>query len=187
MVIPAMTVEYTCLLGVASGVPGLEHSPDMHVTYGNGQTFQIITQPDVTCFLVYRKLPQPIRGSARMKYTQEDADREAAFFADSHITETVLFRHIYERRFRGQLVNVEEGIFDHWHHGRLALMGDAAHKVSILSSPHGRRHPAAWLTNSLGHTRWRQISLLEETPLWKTLRLFRIRSIKLWKIRPRAR
>lgn len=128
----AMNVEYTCLIGMAPGIPGLDHSPDMHVTYGNRQTLQIVTQPNATFFLVYRKLAQPLRGSVKCNYTQEDADREAALFADSHVTETVLFRHIYEKRLRSQLVNLEEVIFEHWHHGRLAILGDAAHKVNIL-------------------------------------------------------
>lgn len=129
----AMNVEYTCLIGMAPGIPCLDHSPDMHVTYGNRQTIQIVTQPNATFFLVYRKLAQPLHGSVRSTYTQEDADQEAAFFADSHVTETVLFRHVYEKRLRSQLVNLEEVVFDHWHHGRLGIMGDAAHKVNTLS------------------------------------------------------
>ena len=124
-----MTTEYTCLIGMASNVPGLEHSPDMHVTYGNQSTIQIVLQPDSTFFLVYRKLARPIRGSKRINYTQEDADKEGAVFADFHVTENVLFGDIYERRVRSQLVNLEEVVFDHWHHGRLAILGDAAHKV----------------------------------------------------------
>ena len=127
-----MNVEYTCLIGMAPGIPGLEHSPDMHVTYGNQRTIQIVTQPNATFFLVYRKLAQPLRGSVKCNYTQEDADREAVLFADSHVTETVLFRHIYEKRLRSQLVNLEEVVFEHWHHGRLAILGDAAHKVNNI-------------------------------------------------------
>ena len=125
-----MKVEYTCLIGMAPGIPGLEHSPDMHVTYGDRRTIQIVTQPNATFFLVYRKLAQPFRGSVKRNYTQEDADREAALFTDSHVTETVLFRDIYEKRLRSQLVNLEEVVFEHWHHGRLAILGDAAHKVN---------------------------------------------------------
>lgn len=126
-----MKIEYTCLIGMAPGIPGLDHSPDMHITYGSGHTLQIVTQPNSTFFLVYQKVAQPIRGSTRITYTQEDADREAAKFADSPVTENVLFGEIYKKRLRGQLANLEEVVFDHWHHGRLAILGDAAHKVSI--------------------------------------------------------
>ena len=126
-----MKAEYTCLLGMASGIPGLDHSPDMSVTYGNGKTIQIVTQPDATFFLVYRKLEKPVIGPTRSHYTQQDADNEAAIFADSPVTENVLFKDIYEKRLRSQLVNLEEVVFEHWHYGRLAIVGDAAHKVSL--------------------------------------------------------
>ena len=114
---------------MASGILGLDHSPDMSVTYGNGKTIQIVTQPDATFFLVYRKLEKPVIGPMRSHYTQEDADKEAAVFADSPVTEDVLFKDIYEKRLRSQLVNLEEVVFEHWHYGRLAIVGDAAHKV----------------------------------------------------------
>ena len=114
---------------MAPGIPGLDHSPDMSVTYGNGKTIQIVTQPDATFFLVYRKLEKPVIGPMRSHYTQEDADKEAAIFADSPVTEDVLFKDIYEKRLRSQLVNLEEVVFEHWHYGRMAIVGDAAHKV----------------------------------------------------------
>lgn len=129
-VIPAMKIEYTCLIGTTSGVPGLDHSPDMHVTSGHGHTIQIVTQPNAAYFLLYQKLPQPLPGSSRTSYNQDDADRAAAKFADTPVTENVLFGEVYRKRSRSQLVDLEEVVFDHWHHGRLAILGDAAHKVT---------------------------------------------------------
>ena len=116
---------------MAPGIPGLDHSPDMSVTYGIGKTIQIVTQPDATFFLVYRKLEKPVTGTARSHYTQQDADDEAAIFADSPVTEDVLFKDVYDKRLRSQLVNLEEVVFEHWHYGRLAIVGDAAHKVNF--------------------------------------------------------
>ena len=41
----------------------------------------------------------------------------------------MLFGELWKQRIRGQLVSLEEGIFDYWHFGRIALAGDSAHKV----------------------------------------------------------
>ena len=133
---------------MAPGIPGLDHSPDMSVTYGHGQTIQIVTQPNATFFLVYRKLEKPIIGPTRSHYSQQDADNEAAIFADSPVTENVLFKDIYAKRLRSQLVNLEEVVFEHWHYGRLAIVGDAAHKV-ILHATASTRFKARVLTISL--------------------------------------
>jgi hypothetical protein len=132
-----MRVEYTCLIGVSTPIPALNNSPDMHVTYGNGRTFQIVTQPDCTCFLVYQKLENPLTGAAALawtKYPQADADAQAAKLASCAITEDVTFGELYKHKIRSQLVNLEEVVFDHWHFGRMVMLGDVVHKVSKVSS-----------------------------------------------------
>jgi 2-polyprenyl-6-methoxyphenol hydroxylase-like FAD-dependent oxidoreductase len=127
-----MRVEYTCLIGVSTAVPALNSTSDMHVTYGMGRTLQIVTQPDCTCFLIYQKLEKPLTGAAALagsSFTQADADREAAKLANCALTEDINFGELYKRRIRSQLVNLEEVIFEHWHFGRMVLLGDAVHKV----------------------------------------------------------
>jgi len=127
-----MRVEYTCIIGVSTAIPALNSTSDMHVTYGQGRTFQIVTQPDCTCFLVYQKLKIPLTGAAALsgtKFTQQDADNEAAKLSSCALTEDVTFGELYKHRTRSQLVNLEEVVFDHWHYGRMVMLGDAAHKV----------------------------------------------------------
>ena len=115
---------------MASGLTELETTADMHITsMGEGWTLQLVTQPNATFALVYQKLEQPIVGSRRPHYTQKDIEAAAAELADLLATEKVRFGEIYEKRLRTSMVNLEEGIFPKWHYGRVAIAGDAAHKV----------------------------------------------------------
>jgi hypothetical protein len=41
----------------------------------------------------------------------------------------IVFGEVWRNRIRGQLVSMEEGIYDHWYIGRTPLVGDSAHKV----------------------------------------------------------
>lgn len=90
-----------------------------------------MTQPDRAFFFVFIRLDKTYHWPAFPRYTAEDVEREAARVADLPINDTVLFGELWARRLRGELVNLEEGVFAHWHAGRVVLAGDAAHKVSV--------------------------------------------------------
>jgi hypothetical protein len=50
--------------------------------------------------------------------------------ADLPVSESVLFGELWRQRTRSHIVSLEEGVLQHWHFGRIALLGDAAHKVT---------------------------------------------------------
>lgn len=104
---------------------------DCQTVHNHGFSFLIITQPGRTFFFVFIKLPQVVRWPNRSHFTAEDAEREAAKLMDLPVTESVVFGEIWNRRLRGQLIPLEEVVFDHWHHNRIAILGDSAHKVYI--------------------------------------------------------
>ena len=92
-------------------------------------SFLIATQPDKTFYFVFFKVAKPYSSYTRRRWTAEDAERAAARVADHPISENVIFGELWKKRFRGQLVDIEEGVLNHWHFGRFVLVGDAAHKV----------------------------------------------------------
>lgn len=102
---------------------------DCQTVHNKGFSFLIITQPGRTFFFVFIKLPEVVRWPSRPKFTQEDAEREAAKLAELPVTESLLFGEIWKNRIRGQLIPLEEVVFDHWHYGRTVLLGDSVHKV----------------------------------------------------------
>lgn len=107
-------------------------SGDCHTVHNQGFSFLIITQPGRTFFFVFIKLPKVIHWPERARFTAEDAEREAAKLFDLPISQTVLFGELWQKRIRGQLIALEEVVFDHWHFGRIAILGDSAHKVPPL-------------------------------------------------------
>lgn len=64
-----------------------------------------------------------------MFYTAQDAEQLAETVASYPVCESLLFGELWRKRERASLVNVEEGVLDKWHFGRIVLAGDAAHKV----------------------------------------------------------
>lgn len=107
---------------------------DCQTVHNKGFSFLIITQPNRCFFFVFIKLPKVIRWPNRPKFTAEDAEREAAKLAELPVTESLLFGEIWKKRIRGQLIALEEVVFDHWHHGRTVLLGDSVHKVRIAEA-----------------------------------------------------
>ena len=128
--ITALATTYSCLIGFAPEMAGIGMG-DCQTVHNQGFSFLIITQPGRTFFFVFIKLPKVVRWPNRFRYTAEDADREAAKLMDLPVTESVMFGEIWKRRLRGQLIPLEEVVFDHWHHNRIAILGDSAHKVCI--------------------------------------------------------
>jgi hypothetical protein len=90
---------------------------------------RIFSQPELTFFFVFKKLDQTYYWPSLPVYSQKDAEMEAASLQDCPINEEIRFGDIWSTRLRGEMINIEEGILEHWHSGRTVLVGDAAHKV----------------------------------------------------------
>ncbi|KAL8911259.1 MAG: hypothetical protein Q9171_003557 [Xanthocarpia ochracea] len=125
----SMKTEWKCLIGVGPATPGLGER-DMTVIHNTGYSFLFLTQPDRVFFFVFIRLDNPFTWPKRERYTNEDAEQLAASVADHAVSPTLVFGEVWKKRYRGTLISIEEGVLDHWHHGRIALAGDCAHKVT---------------------------------------------------------
>ncbi|KAI2617412.1 FAD binding domain protein [Hypoxylon sp. NC1633] len=125
----AFKTQWKCLVGVGPPEASLGAS-DLTVTHDDKYSFEIVAQPDRTFFFVYFYLKEPYSSPARVRYTDQDAEELAATVADHPLTPTCKFGDLWKNRVRGTLVASEEGILEHWHHGRIVLAGDAVHKMT---------------------------------------------------------
>ncbi|KAI9730796.1 MAG: hypothetical protein M1818_008076 [Claussenomyces sp. TS43310] len=126
------TTFKTCwksLIGVAPGIPELGER-DLTVVSNTGHSFLALAQPDKVYFFFIVKIDKPFTWPKRASYTDEDAEALAESLAEHPVSNSLLFGELWKRRIRGSLVNLEEGVLDHWHHGRIVLAGDSAHKVT---------------------------------------------------------
>ncbi|KAL8818503.1 MAG: hypothetical protein Q9191_007927, partial [Dirinaria sp. TL-2023a] len=121
--------DVSCLLGVAPPIASMQKA-NMTTVQHHGFSFMIVTQKDQTFFFVFIKLPKSLRWPNKHRYTMEDAERQAAKYADLPVTDDILFGELWKRRSRGHLCCLEEGVYKLWHFGRAVLVGDSAHKMT---------------------------------------------------------
>lgn len=99
-----------------------------------------LTQPDMVYWIVHFKMPRSInrktaeKGEERVKFTDHDVDMAAQKFIAAKIAShsSITFKDIWDSRLRGHLVPLQEGFFPNLYVPgcRIALLGDAAHKVT---------------------------------------------------------
>ena len=95
-------------------------------------SFLISAQPDKIYWFVFMRVEKPYSAYQKPRYTEKDAEAAAASMAEHTISGTANFGELWENRWRGVLVNTEEGVLDPWHLGRSVLVGDATHKILDL-------------------------------------------------------
>jgi hypothetical protein len=93
------------------------------ITHHSGKSFLVIGQKEYTFWFVFFRNAERRYWPSSPRWTQADE------LADCPISDTQMFGELYKSRIRGELVNVEEGLFKHMYFGRIVLAGDAVHKV----------------------------------------------------------
>ncbi|KAI0886564.1 FAD binding domain protein [Annulohypoxylon maeteangense] len=124
----SLTTTFKSLLVVTPAIPELGHR-DLITTYNKGFTFLATSQPNAVYLFVIFRNDQPFSWPKQEKFTDEDAETLAEIVADKPVTDQILFGEIWKRRIRASVISLEEGVMEHWHHGRIVLAGDAVHKL----------------------------------------------------------
>lgn len=127
---PAISTQWKCLLGFGPGEPSMKN--ELSVVYNKGHSFLLGTQPKRCFYFVFQRVKEPWTRYNRPRYSQEDAEKMASEVADMPVSESMVFGELWRKRWRGALVDIEEGVLSRWHYGRTVLVGDTAHKVSSV-------------------------------------------------------
>lgn len=125
----ALYCNWTALVGFSPTLSSMSHC-DMTCVHHSGKSFLILSQKTYTFWFVFFKTPHTLHWPSRPRWTQQDAEKRAAECAECPISDTQVFGELWQSRVHGDLVNTEEGLFEHMYFGRIALAGDAVHKVS---------------------------------------------------------
>jgi hypothetical protein len=94
-----------------------------------GNTFISFSQPDRIYFFFILRVDKPFTFPKRASPTDPNAEALAQSVADHPVSESMVFGELWQRRLRGDLIYLEDGVMEHWHAGRIVLAGDAVHKV----------------------------------------------------------
>ncbi|KAI2838657.1 hypothetical protein CBS12448_10830 [Aspergillus niger] len=124
----SLNTNWKTLLVTTPPIPELGER-EVNITHNNRFTFLATSQPDAVYVVVVFLLDAPFTWPKRQRFTDEDANALAELVADKPVTDQLLFSEIWRQRTRASVISLEEGVMEHWHHGRICLLGDAVHKV----------------------------------------------------------
>jgi 2-polyprenyl-6-methoxyphenol hydroxylase-like FAD-dependent oxidoreductase len=125
--------KFRCLFGVAPLLEGLEPC-QMVETHDSGILFQLFVSDDRVFFLVHEAKGGDCATSLPQRYGEEDCEAMAQRYASHSIDKDgrSVFGDLWRIRERAGLYDLEEGVAEKWHNGRVVLLGDTVHKVSCM-------------------------------------------------------
>ncbi|KAI5801293.1 hypothetical protein EDC01DRAFT_764793 [Geopyxis carbonaria] len=134
----ALTSDHACLFGISAlPSPGSPPSPLSTFTQGENNLTYHGTHNIVTLTIdrnLYWASSHPVPATQAPhipRYTPADMDHTVAtVLSSAQVTPAVTFADIWAARTSATMVALEEGVLSSWHSGRIALVGDAVHKMT---------------------------------------------------------
>ncbi|KAH8696854.1 hypothetical protein GQ44DRAFT_718904 [Phaeosphaeriaceae sp. PMI808] len=126
----ALFSEYRGLFGASEHVVFPDLGPsEINIVFGNDITKLIFAQPDVVYWaLIYKN--EYSRPPTRFKPDENEQEAVAYKLRNETLAGNLTFGDVWKTKTRSGLLNIEEGILDKWHVGRIVLVGDSAHKMT---------------------------------------------------------
>lgn len=122
---------YQCSFGIAKD----ERRPSgkQEITVGKGKTMFLVSGPEHRCYWFFSvKLCKPEHGGDIQRYSKEDEARFVQEHQGFRISQDLTFSQLFSRRITSTLTPVHEVVYQRWYYKRIALVGDAIHKVCTL-------------------------------------------------------
>ncbi|KAI0516954.1 hypothetical protein F5B22DRAFT_138516 [Xylaria bambusicola] len=106
---------------------------DFAESHGPGIASQSARLRDAIYFTVVKRLEKPV--SDKRSFTTEEINKFAQEMSDVTVFPGVKLKEIWPLReeTNAVLLHQEEGMAEKWHHGRIVLVGDAAHKMTSMN------------------------------------------------------
>ncbi|KAI0602496.1 hypothetical protein F4775DRAFT_245446 [Biscogniauxia sp. FL1348] len=98
--------------------------------HGSDASVQLLVADGRAWMFAYERIKEEERPTERMSYTQADVEAFAAKWGHVGPTPALKVRDAFALRYHAGMADLEEGMLEHYHWGRLVLAGDSAHKVT---------------------------------------------------------
>ncbi|KAF8857859.1 monooxygenase [Acephala macrosclerotiorum] len=127
----SISAEYNCIFGLGKPVDGVVSVGDSHRSLTkNHSTLSFVGRGGVLYWFLFSKLDKRYHGSEIPRYTKEEMEEAVKAFNDIHMTESITYGQVWERRTFANMLCVEESQNEHWTADRIVCLGDAVHKMT---------------------------------------------------------
>lgn len=127
-----MCADYKCLFGISNAIEGFEDG-DVDTTIDKGRSLLAVTGKNGRVFWSFHEAldKRYYYGAPDYpRYSMADAEKLAMANASQPCNERLTMGDLWKNRICYTLVPLEEGLFDKWSWGRIALVGDNTHKMT---------------------------------------------------------
>ncbi|KAM4066344.1 FAD binding domain-containing protein [Hirsutella rhossiliensis] len=125
----ALRIEYACVYGISSGVPGVQDGVQLSLL-DHGVTIHVFSGRNTKVFwFVILKIERYCYGD-RPKFDTQDAREICESLKTKKIDSTLTFGDVWISCDIFAMTPLEEGYFKTWHFGRLMCIGDAVRKMA---------------------------------------------------------
>lgn len=126
----ALPATYACIFGISKGVEGVEKGTLTSV-FNEHFSYLIPSGPgDSTYWFLVRNLGKTAYGSDIPRFTKDEEEALAKEHMDDHITPTLPFSDLYNKKIASVYTSLPEYVYKRWYFKRIITIGDASHKVS---------------------------------------------------------
>ncbi|KAK8115732.1 hypothetical protein PG984_012234 [Apiospora sp. TS-2023a] len=128
----ALYCDWTALVGFTPWQKGWSLGDyDTAVHHQTGRSILVLGGKEhIYWFVFFRNDQRRTWPVTSPRYTEQDALQRANECASWAISDTMVFGELWKQRSRAELVNVEEGLFEHMYFGRTVLAGDSVAKMT---------------------------------------------------------
>lgn len=130
----SFTAEYKCLFGVSKNDASKPMMKDgmIHTSYYDyHSSFSCANVPGLVFWFFYVKMDTVSHTPAVPRFTDADAAELVSKYSKTVIGPGYTLQDLWDARVRATLSPLEEGVSKKWSHGRVVLIGDAAHKATV--------------------------------------------------------
>ncbi|PYH92709.1 flavo protein monooxygenase [Aspergillus ellipticus CBS 707.79] len=126
----SMTVEYTCVFGISSRIPGLEIGDQVNGIFDHLSVLTIHGRHGRVFWFLIQKLDQKYTYPKVPRFSDKDAARLLSQVKDVRFWKDITVGDLWKNREVFSMTALEEGLFKTWHYDRVVLAGDSVHKMT---------------------------------------------------------
>ncbi|PWY91935.1 monooxygenase [Aspergillus sclerotioniger CBS 115572] len=125
-----MTVEYACVFGISSAIPGLEISEQINGIFDHLTVLTIHGRHGRVFWFVIQKLNRKYVYPDVPRFSDKDAVQLLSRLKGVRFWKDICVGDLWKNREVFSMTALEEGLFETWHRERMVLAGDSVHKMT---------------------------------------------------------